>query len=162
MTGFAPVEAYQRSFDDRLRADYVVTSNNAMPLPAGAEERIQAVVGADGTNAQYVDQVEVNDKDVNAVTDTVNGMDPATLPAVYSFEWLDGSDEDVAALRRYSWSDKVTTVVTAGMSALDPATMLWTGGVVAGMPDAILHGFYENELVRRLPRLRRPSPGPDE
>ena len=34
------------------------------------------------------------------------------------------------------------------MSALDPATMLWTGGVVSGMPDPIVRGFYENELFQ--------------
>jgi putative ABC transport system permease protein len=87
------------SFDERVRADYVVTSSNAAaPLPAQAREQLQAVPGQSSTAAQYIDQVEVNGKPVNAVTDVLNGLDPATLSAVYSFDWRSGSDADIARL----------------------------------------------------------------
>jgi DNA-binding CsgD family transcriptional regulator len=35
-----------------------------------------------------------------------------------------------------------------GFSALDPATLLWTGGVLSSMPAAIAGGFFENELFQ--------------
>jgi putative ABC transport system permease protein len=86
------------SFDNRLRADYVVSSSGMTPVPAHAVEPIQEVAGAGSTTAWLTDQVEVDGASVNAVTDTVNGLDPSSLRSSYRFDWLDGSDAAVRAL----------------------------------------------------------------
>jgi putative ABC transport system permease protein len=92
-------DSLEGSLDDRLRADYIITNQNASaPLPAQAKRPIEETAGPGSATAQYLDQVEVNGKNVNAVTDALNGMDPGTLLSVYSFEWLEGSDDAVASL----------------------------------------------------------------
>ncbi len=36
----------------------------------------------------------------------------------------------------------------AGWCVTDPGTLLWTGGIVQGMPEEVTRGFYDNELLR--------------
>ena len=87
------------SLDERLRADYVVASDNAQPVPAGAGEAIEKVTGPGTATGQLVDQVEVDGNPVNATTDVLNGIDPSRVLSIYQFEWLHGSD---SALRQLS------------------------------------------------------------
>ena len=87
------------SLDERLRADYVVASDNAQPVPAGAAQAIEEVTGPGSATGQLVDQVEVDGEPVNATTDIVNGIDPSRVLSIYQFEWLNGSNTAVRQLR---------------------------------------------------------------
>ena len=57
---------------------------------ATASDRLRA------TSAQCFDQVQVNGAQVNPATGMINGFDGASVGDVYDFDWLDGSDADIA------------------------------------------------------------------
>lgn len=86
------------SLEDRARVDLIVTTNAVAPLPAGAQRRVQDVAGVRSATAQYFDQVQVNGRKVNAVTDVLNAFDGSSVADVYSFNWRHGSDADVDRL----------------------------------------------------------------
>src|SRR6185503_18361139 len=79
--------SFTGAIDQRASADLVVTSDNGMPLPGAARDRIQ-----------YLPQVKVNGKGVHALTDQVNGVDALALRDVYRFRWIRGSDIELQRL----------------------------------------------------------------
>jgi putative ABC transport system permease protein len=77
-----------------VRADYVVTADDGFslltPLAAGAlasQPRVETVSGVRQDTAR-----------VFGADETVNGVDPATIAAVASFDWKEGSDATFAEL----------------------------------------------------------------
>jgi putative ABC transport system permease protein len=80
---------------DRARAQLVVTSDTVAPLSRAAGPRIDRVPSVVATAPQYLDQVQVNGRKVNAVTDQLTGVDPLALRDAYRFTWLHGSDADL-------------------------------------------------------------------
>jgi putative ABC transport system permease protein len=86
------------SIDARLRADLIVTSNTIAPLSHEAAQRIDTVPAVSATAPQYVDQIEVNGRKSNAITDQLNGVEPLALRDVYDVRWLHGSDADLQRL----------------------------------------------------------------
>jgi putative ABC transport system permease protein len=83
------------AIDDRAKAELVVTSDTMAPLSRAAGPRIDRVPSVVATAPQYLDQVQVNGRKVNAVTDQLTGIDPLALRDAYSFRWLHGSDADL-------------------------------------------------------------------
>ena len=83
---------------DRAKAELVVTSDTVAPLSRAAGARIDRVPSVMATAPQYLDQVQVNGRKSNAVTDQLTGIDPLTLRDAYSFRWLHGSDADLQRL----------------------------------------------------------------
>ena len=73
----------------------MVSSDRIAPLSRAAGPRIDRVPSVVATAPQYIDQVQVNGRKVNAATDQVNGIDPLALRDAYSFRWLHGSDADL-------------------------------------------------------------------
>ena len=90
--------SFTGAIDQRASADLVVTSDNGMPLPGAARDRIQYLPGVSTATAQYLDQVKVNGKGVHALTDQVNGVDALALRDVYRFRWIRGSDIELQRL----------------------------------------------------------------
>jgi putative ABC transport system permease protein len=80
---------------DRAKADLVVTSDTVAPLSRAAGPLIDRLPTVVATAPQYLDQVQVNGRKSNAVTDQLAGIDPLTLRDVYRFHWLHGSDADL-------------------------------------------------------------------
>jgi len=64
---------------DRAKAELVVTSDTVAPLSRAAGPRIDRVPSVVATAPQYLDQVQVNGRKSNAVTDQLAGIDPLTL-----------------------------------------------------------------------------------
>jgi putative ABC transport system permease protein len=86
------------SIDQRLRADLVVSSDTIAPLSRAANDRLQRLPAVAATAPQFMDQIEVNGRDVNTLTDVVNGVEPLALRDVYRFRWLRGSDAELQRL----------------------------------------------------------------
>ena len=80
---------------DRAKADLVVTSDTVAPLSRAAGPLIDRVPTVVATAPQYLDQVQVNGRKVDTVTDQLNGIDPLALRDAYRFHWLKGSDADL-------------------------------------------------------------------
>jgi putative ABC transport system permease protein len=74
--------------EQRFKGDLIVTSDNASPFPAAAAARIAAVPGVSASTPQYVDQIQVNGRPSSALTDILNGVEPAAFSQVYDFKWL--------------------------------------------------------------------------
>ena len=138
--------------DERLGSGLVITSDSITPLSTEVGARLGHVPGVGATSRQYVDQVQVNGRPVSAAVDVLNGVEPVGLHAVYRFEWLHGSDSDLAELRsgaalieeqfaerhRLAVGDVFTVKATTGRKARllvravyrDPQLM--TGAIVSG------------------------------
>ena len=86
------------SIEDRAKAELVVSSDTMAPLSRAAGPRIDRVPAVLATAPQYIDEVQVNGRKVNALTDQLNGIDPLAMRDTYSFRWLEGSDADLQRL----------------------------------------------------------------
>jgi putative ABC transport system permease protein len=87
------------SLDAVIRADYIVQARGVEPLPAGAGAAVASVPDVRATSPIAFDQVQVNGRAVQASTDTVEGIDPRTIDAVYRFRWIGAPAVSPAALR---------------------------------------------------------------
>jgi putative ABC transport system permease protein len=87
------------SLDDRIESQVIVTGKGFQPIPAGAGEVIDRVEGVRTASPVYGDQVEVDGKPSNLLTDILDGVDPDRLLEVYAPEWLgDTTDATVTRL----------------------------------------------------------------
>jgi putative ABC transport system permease protein len=84
------------SFDETvanvIKADLVVRSETMQSIPAGASSAVARAPGVAATTSVLIDQVEVNGKDSNVLTDTMNGVAPADFARLYRVEWVDGDN----------------------------------------------------------------------
>ena len=91
----------QDAIDDQLAADYALVSENGFtPFEPGVDAQLAAdgtltVSPVRGENTRAVFRSGVGEERVDA---QLRGVDPATVAAVYSFAWEDGSDQTVATL----------------------------------------------------------------
>ena len=83
---------------DRAKAELVVSSDTHGSALAGGRAAHRSRASVVATAPQYLDQVQVNGRQVNAVTDQLTGIDPLTLRDTYRFHWLHGSDADLQRL----------------------------------------------------------------
>jgi putative ABC transport system permease protein len=83
--------------DELIKGDYIASSKTFEPLPAGAGPMIANVAGVRFGSPQWVDRVQVNGRDVNATTDTMNGVDPLPFQEVYRFKWEEGGTDALLA-----------------------------------------------------------------
>jgi putative ABC transport system permease protein len=86
------------AIDQRMRAELIVTGDTAAPLPRAAGEAIRTLPRVAAMGAQYIDQVQVNGRSANAMTDMINGIEPLALRDTYRFRWLHGNDADLQRL----------------------------------------------------------------
>jgi putative ABC transport system permease protein len=84
--------------DQRVRADLVVSSDTMAPLPNAAGERVRTLPDVLALAPQYMDQMQVNGRRVNTLTDLLNGVEPLSLRDVYRFRWLHGSNVELQRL----------------------------------------------------------------
>ena len=86
--------SFHDSLDRLFAADVVVQPSTSFgPVPAGAAAAIRHVPGAASTAIRF-DQVKVaGSRGSNMLTDVVIGVEPSTLRAVYTIDWLHGSDQ---------------------------------------------------------------------
>ena len=83
------------AFDRLLTSDLIVTNESFEPLPNHAGEAIAGVPGIRALTPQFVDPVQVNGDPLDANVDILNGVEPAQLAPVYSFEWLKGGTDEL-------------------------------------------------------------------
>jgi putative ABC transport system permease protein len=84
-----------QTIDRQVEADYVLGSGDGFSqFPAGAGE---AVAGA--PEVEVAASVRADSARVGERTEYVTGVDPEAIAHVYRFEWQEGSDDSVAALR---------------------------------------------------------------
>ena len=79
------------SFDEVVRADYVISGKNYLTLPGDTVDRLQgvpAVVSAAGLDVQQV-QIDGNETSMPALY----AIDPFTFAQVWNFDWIDGNDK---------------------------------------------------------------------
>jgi putative ABC transport system permease protein len=79
------------SFDEVVRADYIISGANFLPLPADTVRRVESVpevVAAAGIDVQ---QVQVDDNEVTRPP--LYAVDPYAFERVWTFDWVDGEDE---------------------------------------------------------------------
>ena len=81
------------SFDETVNqvvnADLIVRSETMEPIPAGAEQRRGAHRPTSApTTGVLIDQVKVNGKGSNVLTDIMNGVDPADFARLYGVDWV--------------------------------------------------------------------------
>jgi len=85
------------SYDRTVRADYVISGTNFLPLPTEAIRRAEAVPSAQVVAPLSAQQVRAGGNDVTAA---VYGIDPGTFQRLWQFDWLDGSDALLSRLGR--------------------------------------------------------------
>ena len=76
------------SFDATVRAQYIVSGSNFMPIPNDALTRAQSVPDVQNAAGISMQQVQV-DKKMSAVV----GLDPYAFARVWHFDWIDGNDK---------------------------------------------------------------------
>ena len=81
------------SLDELIRADVVITAKGFQPLPPNAQDAVRSVPSVDAAVGQYMDRIQVNGKPVNAMTDTIDGVEARILQKVYRPEWLGGGTD---------------------------------------------------------------------
>jgi putative ABC transport system permease protein len=91
------------SFDDTVqnlvKADLIVRSETMQPIPAGASSALARSSDVAATSKVLIDQVKVNNKGSNVLTDIMNGVAPANLARLYGVDWVDGDDSVLDRLR---------------------------------------------------------------
>jgi len=95
--GKALLESDEKALEKQLAASHVISSQSGwdtVPVGAGriagAAPGVQVASAIRGDRAQKVGSGEVD----------VSGVDPKTIAAAYSFEWVEGSHASLAALAR--------------------------------------------------------------
>ena len=124
-------------------------SDTMQPIPAGASSAVARVPEVAATTGVLIDQVKVNGKDSNLLTDTMNGVAPANFARLYAVEWVDGDDSALDRLR--------------GNTALVEEQFAKAHGVGVGDSYRIetpSRGKAELRVDRRLPRSPA-APGND-
>ncbi|MGX6449739.1 ABC transporter permease, partial [Patulibacter sp. S7RM1-6] len=86
------------TLDARMRADVMVTGNGTEPLPVAAGDAIVRVPGVRSVAPFRSAEIRVDGAEASTTTESLNGMDPATLLDVYAPRWVEGSDAAVRAL----------------------------------------------------------------
>ncbi len=79
------------SFDEVVRADYVVTGANYLALPADTTRRIESVPDVTAAAGIDMQQVQVNGK--KTAMSGLYAVDPYSFARVWSFDWIDGKDD---------------------------------------------------------------------
>jgi putative ABC transport system permease protein len=82
------------SFDKTVRADYIIASTNYMTVPSNTAQRVAAVSSIE--TAVSLDAQQVQAKGGSLVV--VWGVDPFAIERVWSFDWLEGSDDVLGKL----------------------------------------------------------------
>jgi len=80
------------SIDRLVRGDLFVYSETFQPFPPRVVDAASGVAGIDTAAGLVYDQMEVDGRPSNPFYDALLGVDPDKLPAVYRFNWVQGSD----------------------------------------------------------------------
>jgi len=84
------------SFDEVVRADYVVSGKNYLTLPADTVDRVQSVPAVASSAGMSMQQVEVSGR--TGSTQLLFAIDPYSFSRVWSFDWLEGDDDLLLAM----------------------------------------------------------------
>ena len=76
------------SFDQVVRADYVIAGENFLPVPSDTLLRVQSVPAVDAAAGISAQMVQVNSDQ----TPLVYSINPYDFAQVWSFDWVDGDD----------------------------------------------------------------------
>ena len=150
--------------DEVVRAQLIVTGKGFQPLAAGAGQAIAGVEGVKAVSPQYLDQVQVNGKEVDGAVDQLDGIDPVALPSVYEPDWLNGSNEVLGRLRGDTAIIEEQFAERHGLTVGDRFEVQTTAGNKATLTvlgeykdPMILQGVMVNAATfRRLSALKDP------
>ncbi len=76
------------SFDNTVRAQYIVTGSNYLALPSESLARVQSVPGVQNAAGLSMQMVQVDKKLTSAM-----GLDPYDFARVWHFDWLGGASD---------------------------------------------------------------------
>ena len=130
------------SFDEVVRADYVVAGKNFLTIPSDTVTRLQGlpvVNAAAGIDAQAV-QVEGK----GDTTVPLYAVDPATFARVWSFDWIDGEDEVLGQLGNDGAIVEEQTAETLAVKVGDEFTTLTAEGASARLK---VLGIYRDPMM---------------
>ena len=82
------------SYDRTVRADYVIASKNFMTIPNDTAAKVHAVPGVETAVSLDAQQVQAK----NGSLPVVWGLDTSAIERVWSFDWIEGSDQVLAQL----------------------------------------------------------------
>lgn len=82
------------SFDRTVKADYIISSENFMPLPDKTTQTVREVPGIAAAAGLSTQQVQANGDSVVALW----AMDPAAFGQIWSLNWVDGDAAVLDAL----------------------------------------------------------------
>jgi putative ABC transport system permease protein len=117
------ISSDKESLSHQVRADYVVTSKNGWdPLSRKAGNAAESAPGVTVASSVRNEQAIVKGDEVR-----VDGIDPATIAAVYHYDWVQGSDATLGSLGRdgaivrHKWSVKNHAGVGDRITVVNPA-----------------------------------------
>jgi putative ABC transport system permease protein len=129
------VTSDKSSLKHQVRADYVVTSKNGWdPFSRAAGNAAAAAPGVTVASSVRNEQALVQGDEVR-----VDGIDPATFPAVYRYDWVQGSNATLAGLGRNGaairkkWSDEHHVGLGDRITVVNPA---------GGRSSYVVRGIY--------------------
>lgn len=139
-------QSVQDVVERRFAGDLAVLHDDGFsPIPAGAAPALANVEGI-----RTVSALRGSDSRLGGVRDTVfaNGVDPASLPAVYDVDWTRGDDATLAALGPRDVVMEEETAADAGLTVGERVPMTGPNGrrtelTVRGIyrDDALLEGY---------------------
>ena len=128
------------SFDQVVRADYVVASESFLPLPTDALSRVQSVPTVDAAAGMYIQQVQVD----GTKTPAVYGINPYDFARVWSFDWTDGEDSLLTKLGADGTILEDQTAKSLGVTVGDEFEVLTAEGVKAKLK---VLGTYRDPMM---------------
>jgi putative ABC transport system permease protein len=112
------------SLRHQVQADYVVTSKNGWDaFSRAAGDAAAAAPGVTVASSVRNEQAKVDGDEVR-----VDGIDPATIAAVHTYDWVSGSNATLATLGRDGAIVRQKWAKSHGVSVGDPITVLNPAG----------------------------------
>jgi putative ABC transport system permease protein len=117
------------SFDEVVRADYVVTGKNYLALPNETLRRIEVVPAVEAVAGIDFQQVQVDGNE--ASRPPLYAIDPHAFSQVWSFDWLDGEDGLLAKLASDGAVVEEQTASSLGLKTGERFEVLTADGTTA-------------------------------
>jgi putative ABC transport system permease protein len=128
------------TFDNIVRADFIIQGKNFQPLPSDTVNRVQSVAGVQTTAGIDMQQVQVAKK-----TTAVIGLDPFAFQRIWRFDWVKGGGD--ALLTRLGTTNALVeeqTAATLGARIGKPLTLVTVDGRKA---DFTVIGEYRDPMM---------------
>jgi len=129
------------SYDKTVRADYVITGSNFLPLPAEALRRVEAVPSTEVVTGISLQQVQAGK---GGATTAVYGVDAGTLRRLWQFDWIEGSDALLSGLGSAGALLEEQTAGSLGVKVGDSFKVTTADGKTARLD---VRGIYRDPMM---------------